>query len=221
MVSESWDKLKALYAVETLQGYTEKDIELLKGIFGTLPRVLEEFYRTAGRTETIYNGEDEWVLPEHYQKREWLRHPDYMILLNEAQYVCCAGIRKEDLHLPDPPVYVMQGEENWVLCAPTTSEFLNAALTYESVYTFPYSPEEFYLLTKEEVELINTRLTKLPYEMTNWIGGVHITLFQNEKDNLAAIMDCGDGMPDMLYGAASEASYEKIQLALCGIGEPM
>ena len=46
MVSESWDKLKALYAVETLQGYTEKDIELLKGIFGTLPRVLEEFYRS-------------------------------------------------------------------------------------------------------------------------------------------------------------------------------
>lgn len=221
MVSESWDKFKALYAVETLQGYTERDIELLKGIFGTLPRVLEDFYRTAGRTEAIYYGEDEWVLPEHYQKREWLRHPEYMILLNEAQYVCCAGIRKRDLYLSDPPVYVMQNDEHWALCAPTTSEFLNAALTYEAVYTFPYSPEEFYLLTKKDVERINTRLTKLPYEMANWIGGVHITLFQNEKDNLAVVMDCGDGMPDMLYGAASEASYAQIQLALRGIGEAM
>ncbi len=47
------------------------------------------------------------------------------------------------------------------------------------------------------------------------------TFFQNEKDNLAVVMDCGDGMPDMLYGAASEVSYAKIQLALRGIGEPM
>ena len=40
MVSVSWDKFKALYAVETLQGYTETEIGLLKKIFGTLPCVL-------------------------------------------------------------------------------------------------------------------------------------------------------------------------------------
>lgn len=221
MVSVSWDKFKALYAVETLQGYTETEIGLLKKIFGTLPCVLEDFYRTAGRTEAIYDGQDNWPLPEYYQKRELLWHPDYLILLNEAQYVCCAGIRREDIHLSDPPVYAIQDDGNCALCAPATSEFLNAALTYEAVYTFAYSSEEFYLLTKEDIALINTRLTKLPYEMTNWINGVKITFFQNEKDNLAVVMDCGDGMPDMLYGAASEASYAKIQLALRGIGEPM
>lgn len=42
MVSVSWDKFKALYAVETLQGYTETEIGLLKKIFGTLPCVLED-----------------------------------------------------------------------------------------------------------------------------------------------------------------------------------
>ena len=33
MVSVSWDKFKALYAVETVQGYTETEIGLLKKIF--------------------------------------------------------------------------------------------------------------------------------------------------------------------------------------------
>lgn len=42
MVSVSWDKFKALYAVETLQGYTETEIGRLKKIFGTLPCVLED-----------------------------------------------------------------------------------------------------------------------------------------------------------------------------------
>ena len=43
------------------------------------------------------------MLPEHFQKWEWLREPDYLILLNENQGVCQAGIRREDLMLPDPP----------------------------------------------------------------------------------------------------------------------
>ena len=53
--------------------------------------------------------------------------------------------------LPDPPVYVTEDDKNWTLCAPTTSEFLSAALAYECVFTFECNPEEFYWLTEEEL----------------------------------------------------------------------
>lgn len=42
---------------------------------------------------------------------------------------------------------------------------------------------------------------------------MRITLYSNEPDNMVAVMDCGDwelhgdGELQMLYGAASEASY--------------
>lgn len=221
MLSTSWDMFKPLYAVETLQGYTSKEIELLKEMFGALPQVLEEYYRTAGQTKAFHHVQDIWILPEHFQKWKWLHQSEYMILLNENQGVCRAGIRKEDLCLPDPPVYSTEDDKKWVLCAPTTSEFLSAALAYESVFTFAYCPEEFYWLTEDEMVLIQSKLTKLPFELTNWVGDMKITMYNNEIDNMVAIMDCKDDSLNMLYGAASEKSYVKLLTVLKDIGEPM
>lgn len=217
----SWDMFMPLYAVETLQGYMAKDIELLKSMFGTLPQVLEEYYHTAGQTKAFHHVQDTWILPEHFQKWKWLQQSEYMILLNENQGVCRAGIRREDLCLPNPPVYSTEDDKNWVLCAPTTSEFLSAALAYEAVYSFAYCPEEFYWLTADDMPLISTKLTKLPFELTNWMNNMKITLYNNEDDNMVAIMDCEDGNLCMLYGAASEKSYAKLLAVLNGIGEPM
>jgi len=91
----------------------------------------------------------------------------------------------------------------------------------EAVFAFPYSPQEFYCLNDQEADLIKSKLTELPFKVTNWIDGMKIILYNNEIDNMAAVMDCGDGNPTMLYGAASEASYRKLQSALAGIGEPI
>jgi len=146
--------IRQFYAVDELQGYTEGEIDFLKELFGALPWVLENFYRVAGNTEAIHHVQDSWMRPENFRKWAWLQTSDHMILLNENQGVCRAGIRRKDLILPDPPVYSTADDKTWVICAPTTSEFLAAALAYESAFTFSYNPEEFYWLTDEEMELI-------------------------------------------------------------------
>ncbi len=48
MISAFWEMFKPLYAVDTLEGYTENEIAYLKELFGALPRVLEDYYRAAG-----------------------------------------------------------------------------------------------------------------------------------------------------------------------------
>ncbi len=60
----------------------------------------------------------------------------------------------------------------------------------------------------------------------NWVlCGMRITLYSNEPDNMVAVMDCGgwgmhgDGELQMLYGAASEASYASLMCVLEGVGE--
>lgn len=45
--------IKQFYAVDTLEGYTEEEINKLKVMYGALPAALEEFYRTAGRAYLI------------------------------------------------------------------------------------------------------------------------------------------------------------------------
>lgn len=220
-MSESfWEMLSPIYGVETFKGYTEDDIAMLKEMFGALPQVLEDYYRAAGRTKAFHCGQDDWMLPEHFKKWEWLREAECMILLNENQGVCCAGIRREDLHLQDPPVYTARDDKNWVLAAPALSEFLPAALAYEAVFGFAYCPEAFYCLTKEEMGVVRANLTKLPFEISGWLDGMKITLYQNAPDNMAAVMDCCGDL-QILYGAASPAGYEKLLEVLGGLGEEM
>lgn len=215
-----FDLIKGLYQVDSLQGYSEYEIERMKNEFGCLPQVLENFFREAGRTEAFHHVQDVWVRPEDFRDQEQLLKSDYLILLNENQGVCCAGIKKSDLEISNPPVYSSLDCSNWVLCAPTLSEFLVAALVYEAVFMMAYSPEEFYQITDEELRFMESRLMKYSFELKNWIGDIHISFYCNSLDNLVVLMDCGgeNGL-QILYGASSEKSYAKLMEVMKGVGE--
>lgn len=215
-----YELIKNLYAVDELCGYTEQEVDFMKQLFGEIPQVLEEFYRTAARTDALHHVQDTWMLPEHFEKYNWLKEEECLILLNENQGVCRAGIRREDLGMQDPPVYVSDDDTNWVICAETTSEFLAAAIGFEAPFALKFTPEEFYCLTKEELAVIESKLTKLPYEMKNWLYNMNVTLYSNALDNIVVVMDC-DGDLQMLYGAASKESYDKLMEVMEGIGEAM
>lgn len=213
-----FDMLKNLYAVNEFQGYTDEDIAYIKQLFGNIPKVLEEYYRIAGKTEAFHHVQDTWILPEHFKKWKWTQESEYMILLNENQGVCCAGIKKEDLSLENPPVYATNFDEEWVLCADSVSEFLSAALAYEAVFTFEFFPEEFYWITEEEFEFIESKLEKYPFEIKSWMD-MKIMLYYSGDENLVAVMDCED--LQILYGASSEESYAELRNLIGDIGEAM
>ena len=211
--------IKQLYAVNMLEGYTEEEINLLKRKYGALPAVLEEFYCTAGRTAALFRVQDTWITPEYREKWSWLQESSHFILLNENQGVCRAGIRRSDMILPDPPVYVTMDDTDWKLCAPTTSEFLAAALSYEAVFAFDHSFEEIYWLTEEELNVVQSKLDRLPFMLQNWLDCA-ITCYNNAPDNLAVVLDFG-GEYQMFYGGATTESFHKLQSVLENIGEPV
>lgn len=216
-----FDRLKQIYSVEEFCGYTDEDIDYIKSLFGNIPKVLEEYYRKVGRTEAFYYVQDTWLLPEHFKKWKWTQKSDHMILLNENQGVCRAGIKREDLTLDNPPVYVTNDDKNWVLCADTVSEFLSAALAYEAVFAFEFCSDDIYELTGEEFSLIESRLKKYPFELKNWID-VNIKLYYNDNDNLLAVLDGNDDdYFQMFYGASSQQGYEKLFDLIGDIGDEM
>lgn len=217
--------IKNLYAADELKGCTDEEIAFMKQKFGALPAVLENFYRTAAKTEALHNAQDLWMLPEHFTKYTWLDDPECLIILNEAQGVCQAGIRRADLTQSDPPVYVktddVKTEDNdWLLCASSTSEFLMVMLGYQAAFAMEFSPEEFYWITEDELSVIKEKLDKLPYEVHNWLYDMSISLYSNAPDNIAAVMECSGNL-QVLYGANSEESSRKLMSVMDGIGEAM
>ncbi len=212
--------IKNLYAVESFSGCTEEEIAFMKQMFGNLPPVLENFYRTVAKTEGLHHIQDQWMLPEHFAKYPGLNNPECLIIMNENQGVCQAGIRREDLTKPDPPVYVQTDDNDWLLSAPTTSEFLMAMLGCQASFAMKYQPEAFYWITEEELATIQAKLNKLPYEVHNWLYEMEISLYTNAPDNIVAVMDCGGDL-QVLYGANSEEGYAKLMAVMEGIGEEM
>lgn len=212
--------IKNLYAAEIFSGCTEEEIAFVKQKFGALPLVLEKFYRTVAKTEALHHIQDQWMLPEHFAKYSWLNDSECLIIMNENQGVCHAGIRREDLIQPDPPVYVKTDDNDWMPSAPTTSEFLMAMLGCQASFVMKHQPEAFYWITEEELAIIQEKMDKLPYEVHNWIYDIQISLYSNAPDNIVAVMDC-NGDLQVLYGANSEEGYEKLMAVMEGIGEEM
>ena len=120
----------------------------------------------------------------------------------------------------DPPVYVAADQtedDKWTLCAGTLSGFLQAALAYEAVFAFLFHGEELmYWLPEEELEAVTSGLERQPFGLYGWLG-MEMSFYSNAPDNMAVIMDCGD--LEMLYGAASEAGYQKLMEVMEGLGE--
>ena len=210
-----------LYGVDQPQGCTDEEIAAVKEIFGALPAVVEDFWRTVGRTQRLNYVQDTWCLPEHYQKWKWLTDSDHLILLNENQGVCWAGIRREDLSLPDPPVYTqMEDDDPWLLSAPTTSEFLEAALLYEGVWQLDHCPDELYWLSNEDLTSVQSKLTRHPITLKKWLD-MEMIFYSSRPDNLVVLMGIQDGECQCFYGGATEESYTALSEVMEGLGEPV
>lgn len=216
--------IKRVYDIKKFHGSTPEEIDKLKQKFGEIPKVLEEFYLKAGNTKKFQYGQDTWIMPHDYFKYAWTGDFDNgIILLNENQGVCQAYIRKQDLLLPDPPVYLWYGrEEEPGLCASSVSEFLMAASAYEAAFTFEYNPEDFYYLSYNDIEEFESRLDKLPFKM-QWISdGLEIVFYSNDPGNLIAALCCDgeeDGGLQLIYGAVNEEAYKKLEKAIDDICE--
>ncbi len=212
--------VRDLYGVDRPQGCPEAEIAAVRERFGALPAAVEDFWRVFGHTKQLNRGQDTWVFPGRYAKWTWLTKYHDLVLLNENQGVFQACVRQEDLSLPDPPVYLQEGDSPLLLSAPTVSEFLEAALLYEAVFQLPYSPEDFFVFTEADLAVIRSKLTKRPALQKNWFV-TETTFYSNRPDNLVVLMDMGDGDYQSLYGGATEESYAALTEVLEGLGEPL
>ena len=213
---EQFKEIEALFSIVNPKGYEPKLVEQAKKTLGGMPQMLEQFYLQYGRSDELQHLQDELILPDRHSK---LLAWDYLVFFNENQGVCQAGIDKQDLQQPDPPVYTTEDGHTWVKAADRVSEFLIAMYGYQASICLPHNPEEFFWITPEEKQVIETRFPKRPQFIAHWIAH-KITLYGGDDCGRIALMEMeGDNSIQMNFAANNQKTYEQMQTLLKGIGE--
>lgn len=212
---EKYEEISELFGIEEPVGYSAEEIEKAKSAVGGLPFELEQFYLKYGKSPELHGLQDELVFPGQIKA---LLDSDYIIIFNENQGVCQAGIRKSDVKLPDPPVYTSVDNGDWKLSCERVSDFLVAMFGYQASICLEFSPEEFFFITPEEKEKIERLFKKREQSFDNWLYDWNITLYGDSNEGRIALMDNG-GDIQMNYAANTEKEFKRMQKLLKGIGE--
>ncbi len=213
-----YELIKKLYGIGELQGCLPEDMNYLKEKYQTIPEQLRIFFETAGGTTELNKVQDEWLFPDKYRMYTWMDkeiYKDYFVLLNENQGVFQVVIKRTDMSMDNPPVYVMDETNIVGKCADTLTEFLMGMLIYQSVFDMKYSPEDFFWYTDEEMQVIRKTMIMMPYKLHNWYSDT-IEFYSNAEDNMLYVMDDGN---QGTYGAMTSLSYQKIEEILGEMGK--
>lgn len=208
-----YELIKKLYGIVELQGCLVEDMDYLKEKYETIPEQLVAFFEIAGGTKELNCVQDEWLFPAKYRKYTWMDrdiYKDYFFLLNENQGVFQVVIKRTDMTMDNPPVYVLDGTKLMGKCADTVTDFLMAMLIYQSVFAMKYSPEDFFWYTDDEMRVIRKTMTMMPYKLQNWYSDT-IEFYSNAEDNMLYVMSDGN---QGTYGAMTSLSYKKIEAVL-------
>ena len=118
--------IKKLFGISEPNGFAENEINVVRDIFGDLPKVLTDYYTELGKIQNLNHTQDLLIVPERFQ---YFRHNDYLIFYYENQRSCVWGIHKDDLSKANPPVYMSFDEKEWNLETETLTDFFTAMAT--------------------------------------------------------------------------------------------
>lgn len=221
-----YELLRRLYDIESFVGYTEDELREMSEGFDQIPAALMDFWKVCGNTGELYTGSNDlWIDLEYRRNSNWLKadSKDYYYLIDENQHCYQAGIRREDMALSDPPVYIvepLQGDKTREVgkAEDSLSAFLMGMLLYEAALSagpFKYFYEDFIWYEEDDIAKIDKRLQKYPYHVYNWYSD-RIDIYTMNEEALLYIMQ-GDE-PNGTYSAKTEESLQKMGELIGEIG---
>ncbi len=213
---DKYIEIMQLFQITNPVGYSEEEVEKAEAEAGGLPLELKNFFLKYGKSPELHGLQDELMLPDRFESSK----SDYIIFFNENQGVCQAGVKKSDVSLPDPPVYVSAGGGEWKESAASVSEFLIAMYGYQAGICLPFNTEEFYWITPEEKEKIEQIFTKRPEHFHNWLYEWNITVYGDNNEGRIALMENDEeDAIQMQYSANTEREFRRMNGYLDSIGE--
>jgi len=143
--------IKKLFGITESNGFTENEIQVVKNIFGDLPKVFTDYYTELGKVENLNHTQDLLIVPERFQ---YYKHDDYLIFYSENQRAYVWGIHKDDLSKVNPPVYMSEDGKEWKLETEMLTDFFTAMAFLQAGFALEYPGNTFYELESHELNFI-------------------------------------------------------------------
>lgn len=143
-------------------------------------------------------------------------------MLNENQGVYQVAIRKSDMKIDNPPVYVIETDTDGTVhevgqAESSITAFMMGMLIYEAGLSFfEYATEDFIWYEKQDIDKIEECLKKYPYHIYNWYSE-RIDMYTYTGEEILFIMQ-GD-LPNGTYSAKTEESYRIMDNLIGNFGE--
>ncbi len=193
--------IKSLFHVKRDSGFDDEEIEIAVKKWGSLPKVLKEYYKQLGKHERINKAQN------------YLREPkslydsgNYVIFYIENQCAAEWGIKKEDLCKDDPPVYCRTSGDKYALETNSMIDFFNAMTLFQAAsWGMTYVCKDIYMISEEQAEKIRGKYKKLPFELSQW---GEMSFYANNEDEVIMLLVNDDY--DLLYGSEDEGHYKQI-----------
>ena len=222
-----YELLQKLYSIDTFVGYSDAEIQEMSEGFDEVPAVLMDFWKKCGKTAEFYKGtNDYWIDLEFHRNSKWLKceSKDYFYLLDENQHCYQMAIRREDMGLADPAVYVVEPLQDGTVrevgqAEESVSKFLMGMFLYEAALCagpFEYYYEDFIWYSEADIIKLEKLLTKQPYHIYNWYSD-RIDIYTMNDEAVLYVMMTDE--PQGTYAARSEAALQKMSELIGDIGE--
>ncbi len=214
-IKKKYKEICKLFDESNPCGYSDKELNDVIECVGELPEALKYFYKKYGKTFSFF--QDELMLPNKYPT---LLNDEYLVFFNENQGICHAAVKKSDVSLIDPPVYINIDDNEWNLAADKLSDFMVAMYGYQASLCLEFNPEDIFFVSREEQKKIEERFTKRPETIKAWIDkDYEIILYGNDNGRIALIDMDGEDDIQMTYAANSQEELERMENLLSDIGE--
>lgn len=216
--------LQKIYGIKSFDGYSDEEINELTEGFEYIPSALYDFWRKCGNTDCLFDcSNDPWINLKYVRKYTWpQKTKEYLYLLNENQGVYQAAIRKSDLNVENPPVYIVETNNDGTVhelgqAESSVTAFIMGMMIYEAgLSCFEYAAEDFIWYEEEDIKRVDELLKKYPYHVYNWYSD-RIDLYTHTGDEILFILQ-GD-LPNGTYSAKSEEAFQAIDRLIGDLGE--
>lgn len=201
--------IKKLFHIEKPNGFSNGEMQIVKNIFGNLPKVFMDYYAELGKIQSINQTQDSLIIPERFH---YYNHNNYLIFYTENQHACVWGIHKDDLSKSDPPVYMSEDQKIWNHETETLTEFFTAMAFLQAGFGLEFPGNTFYELEEHELEFISKNFKNKGFSFKKWLGGV--SFYGNYDDDVIVLQATNQ----LFYAANTKEHFAELDEVLSKLG---
>lgn len=206
-----FDKIKRLFGINFNNGFSLEEIRVHAKICSVIPKILYDYYFQFGKINELNHSQNNLLEPN---KLRFSTGGDYLIFYAENQYACVWGIRKDDLKLDNPSVFMSVDEIEWKKEFNSLFDFFISMANLQAVFSLPFNCGEYQFIEEKEFKIIKESFKKKEYQFVHWIG---IEFYGNFDNDVIAVMKNGIFF-DLLYASGDKSQFEKINKTLFSLG---